>query len=624
MGGVFGRLMGALGRVGRVIGAACVLAFCLLCCASSAAGASPAFERVVGSPFAGAGGSTEAFSPDGRLLAAGVSIFLVSANGTLTPAPGPGIPNTDTVESSTFSPNGHFLAAADLNRDAVSMFVVSSAVVLSVVPGSPFVTGSQPESVAFSPDGSLLAVANFGSGSVSLFSVSSTGALSPVTGSPFATGAGPASVAFDSAGLLAVANYGAGTVSVYSASATNGLTPVPGSPFATGDGAGSMPPNTPSDHQEAVAFDASSDLLALANSVAGNVRLFSVSPSGALLQLAGSPIASGGGAPSAVAFSSTGLLAFTPYGAPPTGPASGSFPGYLYVYSFSPTGTPSPVAGSPFQTGPRPDAVAFSPDGHLLVTGNYYDGSASVFSDSIPPPAITGTPKPGSTLACSTGAAATSYQWSRNGTPIIGAINATYKVHKLDEGNTLTCTATDAVGQWSETSKGIGVPVPHVAGCPAATGTFSPSGVGPTRLGLTAEQERRELRRSSVRTHGYQLSFCLTPIAVRVGFPSPKLLAKSSTRIRRLTAARAIWILTGSARYAINDIRVGSTTAAAISRLRLGRPFRIGTSDWYFIRYGNATAIIEAQRGAIETIGVATRALTANRAGQRRLLRWLS
>lgn len=501
-------LMGALGARDRVLWACCVLAACLPCCTSEAAAASPAFAQVAGSPFAKAGASTEAFSPDGRLLAAGVSIFSVSSNGVLAPAPGPAVQNAGTVESSTFSPDGRFLAAAELSGGTVSLFSVSSAGVLSPVSGSPFATGSQPESVAFSPDGRLLAVANFGSASVSLFSVSSAGVLSLVSGSPFATAPNPASVAFSSAGLLAVANYGAGAVSVYSASATTGLTPMSGSPFATRDGAGSIPPNTPSDHQEALAFNPSGSRLALANSVAGNVRLFSVSSAGTLSQLSGSPIASGDA--SAVAFSSTGLLAFSIFGAPPTGPASGGQPGLVDVDFLSPTGMLSPVSGSPFQTGARPDSVAFSPNGQLLVTGNYFDGSASVFaasSSTVTPsatrPVITGTPKAGAALSCSTGADATSYRWSRDRTPVIGATAATYKVHRLDEGNTLTCSVTPAGSHSRQTSKGLSVPVPHVARCPAATGIISGPTVGPIKLGLTREQERRELRGSSVRASRY-------------------------------------------------------------------------------------------------------------------------
>jgi WD40 repeat protein len=173
-------------RVTRVF---CVLACCLFVWIPNAAAASPAFEQVAGSPFAGAGGSSDVFSPDGRLLAAGVSVFLVSPIGTLARAPGRAVQDQDSVRASAFSPDGSLLAAADFHSGAVSIFTVSSAGVLLAVPASPFATGSQPESLAFSPDGSLLAVANSGSGSVSLFAESPTGALSPVTGSPFSTGA---------------------------------------------------------------------------------------------------------------------------------------------------------------------------------------------------------------------------------------------------------------------------------------------------------------------------------------------------------------------------------------------------------------------------------------------------
>jgi hypothetical protein len=78
--------------------------------------------------------------------------------------------------------------------------------------------------------------------------------------------------------------------------------------------------------------------------------------------------------------------------------------------------------------------------------------------------------------------------------------------------------------------------------------------------------------------------------------------------------------MTGSARYAINGIRVGSTTHAAVTGLRLARPIRTGTTAWYITRLGNATAVLATNHGAVQQIGVASHALTTNRAAATRLI----
>lgn len=60
-------------------------------------------------------------------------------------------------------------------------------------------------------------------------------------------------------------------------------------------------------------------------------------------------------------------------------------------------------------------------------------------------PAITGTTTQGQTLTCSTGTwsntpDAYAYQWSRDGSPIIGATASTRVLAAADAGKKLTCT----------------------------------------------------------------------------------------------------------------------------------------------------------------------------------------
>ncbi len=172
-----------------------------------------------------------------------------------------------------------------------------------------------------------------------------------------------------------------------SAAAAAGFTQVRGSPFATG---GSNP--------EAVAFSPSGNLLATANNGSNSFSLFSVSSSGALTQVSGSPFSLPAG-PDAVAFSpNSGLLAVVSY--------VGSF---MALYQVSPDGSLTPVQGSPFFT-PLPDAVTFSPDGSLLVVANTNNDTLSVYSlNSSGVPFVV----PGSPFA--TGSVASSVAFSPNG-----------------------------------------------------------------------------------------------------------------------------------------------------------------------------------------------------------------
>jgi hypothetical protein len=152
---------------------------------------------------------------------------------------------------------------------------------------------------------------------------------------------------------------------------------------------------------------------------------------------------------------------------------------------------------------------------------------------NITAPAITGHPKAGSTLSCSTGTWANAptrfaYAWSREGTPIAGAISSSYRVQTSDEQLTITCTVTaaNAAGPGAPaTSKGVTIPVPFVKGCPRATGKLGGTTLGLVKLGMTRAQARHAYTHSSDRRKQFENFFCLTPIGVRVGYASPKLLS---------------------------------------------------------------------------------------------------
>jgi hypothetical protein len=250
-------------------------------------------------------------------------------------------------------------------------------------------------------------------------------------------------------------------------------------------------------------------------------------------------------------------------------------------------------------------------------------GTGGVPVDSTPP-VISGTPTAGKTLTCSTGTWTNNptrftYQWSRDGTPIAGATNSTYTVRTLDEGLTLTCTVTayNAAGAGHPaTSRGVGVPVPHVRGCPRATGRIGGRTLGLVRLGMTRLQARSVYRLNSRWATRNQDFFCLTPIGVRVGYPTGALLRTLSRSESARVSGRVVMALSANAHYALRGVRPGATLRAARRALGAGNLFHIGLNFWYFAPQGSWTAVLKVRHGIVLEVGVADGRLTRSRRAQ--------
>ena len=320
--------------------------------------------------------------------------------------------------------------------------------------------------------------------------------------------------------------------------------------------------------------------------------------------------------------------------------APGNDEGELYVFDEPAGGWSGNLTETQKFTGatPQSGAVGYSLafDGTTIVAGTRaHQQGAFVFTNpdltttttgpSAPPslsapPAITGSPKAGAPLRCSTGRWTNNptrftYQWSRGGTPIAGATASSYKVQSSDEGLTLTCTvvASNAKGGSSPaTSKRVTVPVPKVKGCPPATGDVSGTKLGLLKLGMTRSQARHAYRKSTTRGQKYKDFFCLTPRGMRDGYGSPKEPKKYRDRV--------IWISTSSAYYTVHGIRVGATIPNTESILKLTGPYIVGKNTWYFTRNGTSNAIFKVRHGLIQEIGIAQKGLTTGKKAQRRFL----
>ncbi|MBC7643778.1 MAG: hypothetical protein H7123_01540 [Thermoleophilia bacterium] len=100
-------------------------------------------------------------------------------------------------------------------------------------------------------------------------------------------------------------------------------------------------------------------------------------------------------------------------------------------------------------------------------------------------PTISGAASVGSTLTCApgtwTGSPSFTYQWKRDGTPILLATSATYVVQSGDAGHTITCTVigTNAGGQASATSAASSITAFPTDACPNIAGDQAsvPSGM---------------------------------------------------------------------------------------------------------------------------------------------------
>lgn len=280
---------------------------------------------------------------------------------------------------------------------------------------------------------------------------------------------------------------------------------------------------------------------------------------------------------------------------------------------------------------PNPLATPTNPVGSTLcyaLTRNVAPGQVAT-PTVVSRPSISGTPKVGSTLTCSpgswtNGATGYGYQWDREGTPIVDAMDPTYEVSKSDEALTLTCvvTAFNLGGAGSPAvSNGVTVPVPSVAGCPAATGRLSGRTLGLAKLGVTPAQARAAFRKSSDKRGKNTDLFCLTPSGIRVDYASGKLVSTLSSSDQKLIRGRAVVAVTANAFYSVRGIRVGSALSAAEHKLKLSSAFHRGANSWYTALNGTSTALVEVRGGIVHEVGIADKRLTDGRMAQSRLIK---
>jgi hypothetical protein len=156
--------------------------------------------------------------------------------------------------------------------------------------------------------------------------------------------------------------------------------------------------------------------------------------------------------------------------------------------------------------------------------------------------------------------------------------------------------------------------------CARASGRLAGRSVGPLRLGMTRAQADRAITRSADRHKRYEQFFCLTPIGIRVGYASPRLLRTVSPGVAKAITGRVVWISTDDPRYALLGVRAGASVRQAAKHLKLEPPFYIGRNDWYLAPIGSSTAVLKVRHRVVQEVGIADRQLTSGRTMQRTFL----
>jgi 6-phosphogluconolactonase (cycloisomerase 2 family) len=327
-----------------------------------------------------------AVAPSGAFLVtvdgSSVQSFLINnQNGSLTSA---GFASASSPWSLAFHPSGKYVYSSDVNNDEITALNLDPTTgALTPVAGSPFPTNSQnPFATAIDPAGHFLFVANVNGANVTVFSIdATTGALTEVKGSPFQTGGGPDALAVSPNGnFVYVADSFDKTISAFAINSTTGnLSAVAGSPFSNGaSGALGLTIDPSGAHLYAMDHDTNEVVIFGVNSSTGALTLEQT-------------VRSRGAAISMAIVSGKNPATYLPKSVYVSNAISNNISAYSITQS---SGALTPIAGSPFATGPFPWAIASDAAGRFLFTGNEGNLTVSAFTVN----ATTGslTPAPGS------------------------------------------------------------------------------------------------------------------------------------------------------------------------------------------------------------------------------------
>jgi 6-phosphogluconolactonase (cycloisomerase 2 family) len=305
-----------------------------------------------------------------------LSAYTIDAGtGVLTPVPGSPF-KTDAPSASGPQPvalavniSGTFEYAADFNGSGTTGYVSGYSIdplsgALTFVSSSPFAVGNQTRSAAVDSSGRFVYIANPFSNNIYGFRIDpATGNLAALSLSPFTDEAGPWSLAVDPSGrFLCVTSINANQLNSFSIDPVSGnLTTIGGAPPT-----GTSPELVEVDPSGRFAYVASLD---------GHVSAYTISATGSLTQVAGSPFLAGADTIS-VAVDPSGRFVYA------ANRGNGSFASFnVSAYTVDPnTGALTEIAGSPFPAGFEPISVAVDPSGNFVYVANEGDNDVSAYT----------------------------------------------------------------------------------------------------------------------------------------------------------------------------------------------------------------------------------------------------
>ena len=262
------------------------------------------------------------------------------------------------------SPTGTPVYVSNSSGASVSFYLIDpNSGLLQPATGSPVITGgSSPDSLATDPAKKFLLVSNLSSSNISVFTVNNTtAALTAVTGSPFVAGASAVRLVMHPMGkfVYALSSTPAQILAFSFDSTTGALAPLTGFPHSL---------NTSG--ESGLALSPNGLFLFTSNPSTDLITSFSIGTDGSLTQLA--TISPSKGSPSFLTFDSTGTFLFAVNeGGSLGGPSVSTF-------SVSGTGALTEVTGSPTSVGTAPVSAVFS-QGFLYVL-NQTSGTISAFA----------------------------------------------------------------------------------------------------------------------------------------------------------------------------------------------------------------------------------------------------
>jgi hypothetical protein len=161
-------------------------------------------------------------------------------------------------------------------------------------------------------------------------------------------------------------------------------------------------------------------------------------------------------------------------------------------------------------------------------------------------------------------------------------------------------------------------------GCDRPTGRVHRKGLDRARLGGDRDQHLRTYR-IGLKGRRNLDKFCLSDRrAVRIGYPTDRLLQQNLGRARRsaFSSRKAVLVLTNSRRFRVRGVRVGMRTPVMRRRIgRRNRGLRIGRNVWFFKRGRAARLVFKTRAGRVREVGHVSSRPTNTRKKTARLIR---